>query len=56
MTGKSIYLGTNATGRIDEIPYETPQTKGSAYLSDKWYVGTIYLSDQRMIENYKPAF
>ncbi|QHT69304.1 hypothetical protein GXP67_23025 [Rhodocytophaga rosea] len=52
MPGKSIYLGSNATGRIDEIPYETPETKGSTYLSDNWYIGTIYLSNNKIIENY----
>lgn len=52
MAGKSIYLGNNATGRIDEIPLETTETKGSAYLADKWQVGNIYLVDKRKIENY----
>ena len=52
MPGKSIYLGANATGRIDELPYETPETKGTTYLADQWYMGTIYLSNKKVIENY----
>ena len=51
-TISSNYSAGTSANIITEIPFQKGETKGSVYVAEDWYSGSMELTDDRIIANY----